>query len=137
MDGRAKVEKDIIMIWRVTLLYLFLASIWIIFSDIVLEWFAPDITLYARLQTYKGWVFVLVTGSLLYLYLKPRTDSLRRSQKDLFEAKEELRESEKKIQGIESVKPVHFRLFGCAYLCAGRDRINNKNKQVMESFCSC
>lgn len=108
MDGRAKVEKDIILIWRVTLLYLFLASIWIIFSDIVLEWFAPDITLYARLQTYKGWAFVLVTGSLLYLYLKPRTDSLRRSQKDLFEAKEELRESEKKYRELNQLNQSTF-----------------------------
>jgi PAS domain S-box-containing protein len=101
MDERANVEKEIMMIQRVTFLYLFLASIWIIFSDIALEWFAPDITLYAQLQTYKGWGFVLVTGLLLYyLYLKPRTESLRRSQKALFEAKEELRESEEKYREL-------------------------------------
>ncbi len=103
MDEQNKVEKDIIIIWRVTLLYLFVASTWIISSDIVLEWFAPDITLYAKLQTYKGWVFVLVTGLLLYLYLKPRTESLRRSQKALFKAKEKLHESEEKYRELNQL----------------------------------
>ncbi|WP_321417349.1 PAS domain S-box protein [uncultured Methanomethylovorans sp.] len=94
MEEQNNVEQDIKMIWRVTLLYLFVASIWIIFYDTVLEWFAPDMALYARLQTYKGWGFVLVTGSLLYLYLKPHMESLRKSQVSLFEAKEELSQSE-------------------------------------------
>ena len=94
MEEQNNVEQDIKIIWRVTLLYLFVASIWIISSDTVLEWFAPNMALYTRLQTYKGWGFVLITGSLLYLYLKPRTESLRKSQVSLFEAKEELLQSE-------------------------------------------
>jgi PAS domain S-box-containing protein len=100
MDGQARVEKDIRMIQRVTVLYLLLASAWIILSDMFLGLFVLDMTLYSKLQTYKGWTFVLVTGSLLYLYLKPRTESLRKSQNALFEAKEELRESEEKYRTL-------------------------------------
>lgn len=94
MEEQNNVEQDIKMIWAVTLLYLFVASIWIIFSDTVLELFAPDMVLYARLQTYKGWAFVLITGLLFYLYLKPRIESLRKSRNALLEAREELRKSE-------------------------------------------
>jgi PAS domain S-box-containing protein len=100
MSIQASIEKEIAGIQRVTILYLFLASAWIIFSDIFLGWFASDMALYSRLQTYKGWGFVIVTGSLLYFYLKPRTESLRTSQKALLKAKEELRESEEKYRSL-------------------------------------
>ncbi len=100
MDRQASVERDITNIQRVTLLYLLLASIWIIFSDTFLGWLASDIAIYARLQTYKGWAFVLVTGSLFYLYLKPRIEALKRSQRVLLETKQELHESEEKYRGL-------------------------------------
>jgi PAS domain S-box-containing protein len=100
MDRQPGVEKDITNIQRVTLLYLLLASIWIIFSDTFLGWLVSDIAIYARLQTYKGWAFVLVTGSLFYLYLKPRIEALKRSQRVLLETKQELHESEEKYRGL-------------------------------------
>lgn len=100
MNRQAIIEKDIKAIRFVVLLYIVLASVWILFSDAFLAWLVSDVATYYRLQTYKGWFFVAVTASILYLYLKPRTESLRSSQKALFETKEQLRESEEKYRTL-------------------------------------
>ncbi|MDK2833095.1 MAG: hypothetical protein PWP63_182 [Methanolobus sp.] len=100
MNRQAIIEKDIKAIRFVVLLYVVLASVWILFSDAFLAWFVSDVATYYRLQTYKGWFFVAVTASILYIYLNPRTESLRSSQKALFETKEQLRESEEKYRTL-------------------------------------
>jgi len=100
MNRQVIIEKDIKAIQFVVFLYIVLASIWVLFSDAFLAWLVPDVATYYRLQTYKGWFFVAVTALILYLYLKPRTESLRSSQKALFETKEQLRESEEKYRTL-------------------------------------
>lgn len=85
-------KMDRYLVLKTTALYLLLASIWIISSDSVLKWFVPDLDTYMRLQTYKGWAFVLVTGTLLYTYLKPRIRELKESQEQLIDAERLLRD---------------------------------------------
>ncbi len=75
---------------RVTGIYIVIASLWILFSDKILAWFISDIDMYMKLQTYKGGAFVLITGSLLYLYLAPRIKKLNESQKNLVETEKSL-----------------------------------------------
>ena len=55
---------------RTVLFYVVFASLWIYFSDTLLAWFISDATLLTTAQTIKGWLFVLVTAPLLYLYLR-------------------------------------------------------------------
>ena len=50
---------------RIALIYAFFACIWIVFSDMALESMVSDVALMSRLQTYKGWFFVLVTAVML------------------------------------------------------------------------
>ncbi len=93
-------DKYITGIYKVTFLYVFVASIWIIFSDQLLGLIVSDIELYARLQTYKGWVFVLVTGSLFYIYLKPRSEALKKYKDSLLDSKVELSKNEEKYREL-------------------------------------
>ncbi|MFZ5585842.1 MAG: PAS domain-containing hybrid sensor histidine kinase/response regulator [Thermodesulfobacteriota bacterium] len=51
---------------RITLIYLLLGGLWIILSDAVLEKLVADQETCARLQTYKGWFYVLMTAGLIY-----------------------------------------------------------------------
>lgn len=51
---------------RIACLYAFFGGCWILFSDTILLSLAPDPELLSRLQTYKGWFFVLVTALLLF-----------------------------------------------------------------------
>ena len=49
--------------------YLGVGILWIVFSDRALDWLVTSPEVYARLQTWKGVLFVLVTGVLLFLIL--------------------------------------------------------------------
>ncbi|MBU4033277.1 MAG: PAS domain S-box protein [Proteobacteria bacterium] len=51
---------------RIACLYAFFGVFWILFSDSILLSLAPDPELLSRLQTYKGWFFILVTALLLF-----------------------------------------------------------------------
>lgn len=149
MEGKNTIEKDIRITQRITLLYILLVSIWITFSDTVLEWFFPDmaLSLYTRLQTYKGWGFVFVTGLLLYLYLKPRTESLRKSRNALFEAREELRQSEEDYRRLfedhsaikllidpDTGKIIQSNDAAAAYYRWTRDELNQMNIQQINTL---
>lgn len=73
---------------RISLLYVFLSVIWIIFSDNLLYLLAGDINQLTVLQTYKRWVYISVVGLLLYLML--------RRELRIREQKEVLLENERK-----------------------------------------
>jgi PAS domain S-box-containing protein len=102
-DKRTDVEKDLTKIQRFTVLYVVLAVLWILFSDALLKIFASDMTFYARLQTYKGWAFVIVTGLLFYFYLRPRAEEIKKSHQALCVTTDELRESERKLREAQEM----------------------------------
>lgn len=49
------------------MIYITFGALWILFSDAALHALVADPDLESRLQTVKGWTFVLVTGALVYL----------------------------------------------------------------------
>ncbi len=61
---------------RISLIYVAFASVWIVFSDRVLQWMLPDSESITELQSYKGAAFVLITGVLLYQLIKRRPREL-------------------------------------------------------------
>lgn len=61
-------KQDVSAAWtplRIACLYAFFGVLWILFSDSVLLSLTSDSALLSRLQTYKGWFFILVTALLL------------------------------------------------------------------------
>ncbi len=63
---------------RTALIYAFFGALWILLSDATLRLIAPD---YDFFQTIKGWLFVLASASLIYLFLRNDMKSLRERQK--------------------------------------------------------
>lgn len=59
----------------IVLLYIFLASVWILFSDHMLLLLSPDLSAFAYSQTMKGVFFVVATAFMLYWLMK-RKDQL-------------------------------------------------------------
>jgi PAS domain S-box-containing protein len=55
---------------RIALLYAVFGGLWILFSDSLLNILIPDLALYARIQTYKGWFFVAASALLIYSLIK-------------------------------------------------------------------
>ena len=78
---------------RITILYAIFGAVWILFTDFLLNKFVADHTLYARIQTYKGWFFVAASATLIFYFIKQ--EITKRNEID-----EKLRESEKQYRGL-------------------------------------
>jgi PAS domain S-box-containing protein len=55
---------------RVAFLYILFGSLWILFSDSLLESLVSDAHALTKLQTYKGWAYVLASGLLIFVLLQ-------------------------------------------------------------------
>ncbi|MDW7651125.1 MAG: PAS domain S-box protein, partial [Bacillota bacterium] len=75
---------------RLTLYYILFAGIWIVFSDRLLSAAVADVELLTQLQTYKGWFFVVVTGTVLFLIIHLAFRSRIKTEHKLLEANEKL-----------------------------------------------
>lgn len=58
-------------------IYTLLGALWILLSDRTLVVLVRDPDLISRLQTYKGWFYVLVTAIILYLLIRHHTKTLK------------------------------------------------------------
>ena len=56
--------KKIEFEYRIVIVYLVLGGVWILFSDLILNYFIKDAEVLTQLQTYKGWFYVIITGIL-------------------------------------------------------------------------
>lgn len=56
--------------FKIMLIYLIIGGLWILLSDYLLTWLVSNPTLQYRLQTPKGWFFILITGIILYFLIK-------------------------------------------------------------------
>ncbi|WP_372972354.1 diguanylate cyclase [Marinobacter sp.] len=65
---------------KIAMAYLVTGALWILFSDAALERLVSDPVTLSRLQTWKGWAFVLVTAAVLCLVLLRQ---LRRDREQL------------------------------------------------------
>ncbi|TVQ12590.1 MAG: PAS domain S-box protein [Balneolaceae bacterium] len=76
-------KKPLLNPVTITLLYVVSGVVWIAYSDRLLASMIDDIELMARIQTYKGWVYVLVTGMLLYLLIRLYSSRIRKTGNEL------------------------------------------------------
>ena len=71
---------------RIIIAYLIIGGLWIIFSDKILQNLFSDVNMLTRLQTYKGWFYVAITGLLFYLLLKSHLKKLRQAENNARES---------------------------------------------------
>ncbi len=74
--------KKIKFEYRITLLYLLIGGIWIIFSDQFLLTITSNQEILTKFQTYKGWFYVAATSILLLLLLKSHLRKLRKAEEE-------------------------------------------------------
>ena len=60
--------------------YIIVGGLWILFSDKLLSYFIRDPDLLTRLQTFKGWFYVIVTAVLFYILLKAHLVKIRNAE---------------------------------------------------------
>ncbi len=70
----------------ISVLYVFVGAAWIATSDRIVELMGLDPVLTARLQTYKGWFYVIMTGVILHRLIQSQTERVYEAleQRDLF-----------------------------------------------------
>ncbi|OEF98383.1 putative bifunctional diguanylate cyclase/phosphodiesterase [Desulfuribacillus alkaliarsenatis] len=88
----------------VTLIYGFFGMLWIALSDRILYMIIDDLSLFRQIQTYKGWIYVLVTMGLIYTLVRSRStlfqkalNTIRQSYEDLEATHEELVASDEEL----------------------------------------
>jgi signal transduction histidine kinase len=69
--------------YKITLVYLVVGSLWIIFSDRLLQSVIRDVDILTKFQTYKGWFYVFVTAILFFLFLRKHLRYLRTTENEL------------------------------------------------------
>lgn len=62
--------------------YIIIGGLWIIFSDKILNYFIHDPESLTRIQTYKGWFYVLITAGLFYSLLKTHLVKIRTAEQN-------------------------------------------------------
>jgi PAS domain S-box-containing protein len=77
---------------KITLVYLVVATLWILFSDQILLSVASTPAEMARLQSYKGNFYVLVTAIMLYWLIRRGVHSARRSQEAEYKSEQGYRQ---------------------------------------------
>jgi len=75
---------------RIVLIYALFATLWVYFSDHAVEYFVDNVTLFATLSTYKGFLFVVITSLLLYALIQAKISQIEVMQKKLTAQKQRL-----------------------------------------------
>jgi signal transduction histidine kinase len=78
--------------YKLTLGYLIIGGLWILFSDKLANSMTNNQRLLTLIHMLKGWFYVLITGLLFYFFLKKHLNKLRSTEKELEEHKSHLQE---------------------------------------------
>ncbi len=78
--------KKIRFEYKFTLIYLLLGLLWILFSDRIIGSMITDPDYLTRIQTYKGWFYVILTAFLFFQILKKHLIKLRNAEKKAIES---------------------------------------------------
>ena len=70
--------------WIATIFVVF-GILWILFSDTLVAMFISDPAALTRVQTYKGWAFVLVSGAVIYVIVSWMVRDLRTAKLSVLE----------------------------------------------------
>jgi two-component system, sporulation sensor kinase A len=82
----------------ITMLYFIIGSCWVMFSDEIVLTFFKDLEIIIKIQTYKGWFFIFITSTLLFLLI-------HKSRSQLLEKQTALKESEARYRQLIEFSP--------------------------------
>jgi C4-dicarboxylate-specific signal transduction histidine kinase len=120
--------------YRITLAYLLIGSMWIIFSDKLLKSIIDNIDLLTQIQTYKGWFYVLITALLFFLFLKKHLNRLRLTERELEKHKNNLENLvEEKTKKLDVIIEKHRAAND--ELSIKNGIINSQNVELKEALC--
>jgi signal transduction histidine kinase len=72
--------------YKITIAYLFIGALWVSFSDRLVQELVIDPDYLTKVQTYKGWFYVFMTGILFYFLLEKHLVKIRDAEKQAKES---------------------------------------------------
>lgn len=81
--------------FRITCIYLILGIIWILTSDFLVKFLAPDINKVSQFQSFKGVVFVLLSACVIYLLARHYRNKQQVIKKRLIKARKKAENNER------------------------------------------
>jgi len=91
LSKQATSRKRKLAALRIAAIYAFVGGIWILFSDQMLAAIATDLEMFRRMQTFKGWFYVVATAGMLYALIKQSMKAVQHSEDALHESEERFR----------------------------------------------
>lgn len=85
---------------RITLIYAIFGFLWVVFSDALLAHLATDILTMARIQTYKGGIFIILTSGLVFLLINTQTRYQQQIEQKLRQSEQHHKEACQELQII-------------------------------------
>jgi diguanylate cyclase (GGDEF)-like protein/PAS domain S-box-containing protein len=76
--------------WKIVLQYAVFAALWILLSDSIVAWLFSDMHVAHWVSTFKGWLFVLVTSTLLYVLIQRLVSNFTQARRDVSQARNKL-----------------------------------------------
>ncbi|MFW5888077.1 MAG: histidine kinase dimerization/phospho-acceptor domain-containing protein, partial [Bacteriovoracia bacterium] len=90
----------------IALFYIFFSALWIIFSDLLLAEIFKDPEKVLYFQTFKGLVFITVSGILIYILVKSNNVRLKRLRDKLLLAQEQKAAAKKKLLEAQKLEAI-------------------------------
>lgn len=84
--------KNIGFEFKISFIYVIFGGLWILFSDKVMLFFIDDVKTLTRMQTFKGWFYVLATGLLLLFLVREHLKKMKKAEEELKREKERAEE---------------------------------------------
>jgi len=132
--------------FRNTIIYILLGFLWIVFTSeaVLLITLSPEQI--AKIEVYKGLVYVLITGMLLFYLMRRRIKvekflfgKLRETRKELIKSKEKLVEKNKSLEEYAFITSHNLRrplanILGLVQLFDEKKSYDDLNKEVIEKL---
>jgi signal transduction histidine kinase len=132
--------------FRNTIIYILLGFLWIVFTSeaVLLITLSPEQI--AKIEVYKGLVYVLITGMLLFYLMRRRIKiekflfgKLRETRKELIRSKEKLVEKNKSLEEYAFITSHNLRrplanILGLVQLFDEKKSDDDLNKEVIEKL---
>ena len=99
-DARKRTRPGRISPLKIAFFYALSGCLWILFSDKALVALISDPQTFTRMQTYKGWFFIIITAAVLYGYIRRQVSLHRQTDKTLESALHELEHEKSRFEAV-------------------------------------